>query len=82
MVPPSLPMANRTSQIKPFNFLLTAFVDVLGQFAGDGFRSLPASCPWTPDPREWLKLTWIDRYSGGGFEFERGVIRATMVRLA
>jgi len=51
-------------QVKPANFLVSAHVAPLGLPPGvDGAR-FHLIAPYESDPRKWLKLTWIDRYSG------------------
>jgi len=51
-------------KIKPFNFLLTCHVRPLGHpLAVDPARFHLIS-PYEKDPRQWLKKSWIDQYSG------------------
>lgn len=49
-------------QIKPFNFLLIAFVHPLERPANDQRVALIA--PYTNDPAAWTTQPWINRYSG------------------
>jgi hypothetical protein len=54
-------------RIKPFNFLLTTFVQAFGHPEGADPENFQLVAPWNPDPRQWLKMTWTDRYSGRRF---------------
>jgi hypothetical protein len=54
-------------QIKPSNFLLTVFVNSFGHPSGTNPERFQLVAPSTPDPSQWLKLGWIDRYSGKTF---------------
>jgi hypothetical protein len=53
--------------IKPFNFLLTAFVQAFGHPEGADPENFHLVAPWSHDPRQWLKMAWTDRYSGRRF---------------
>src|SRR5579864_268575 len=56
------PYADR---VKPFNFLLTAFVtDAFGLPEDADPKRFHLVAPWNPDSRQWLKIAWIDRHSG------------------
>ncbi len=59
-----IPYADR---IKPFNFLLTTFVRAFGYPGAADPEQFHLVAPWNPDPRQWLIMTWIDRYSGRRF---------------
>jgi len=48
-------------QIKPFNFLLIAFVSILERPADDQHMVLIA--PYANNPRDWSRMPWINRYS-------------------
>jgi hypothetical protein len=51
-------------QIKPFNFLLTAQVIPFGHPTGVDADHFHLIAPYESDPRKWLKMKWIDQYSG------------------
>jgi len=51
-------------QIKPFNFLLTAHVGSFGHPVGVNRERFHLIAPYETDPRKWLKVPWIDQYSG------------------
>src|SRR5262249_6301369 len=50
-------------QIKPFNFLLTAHVAPFGYPPGTHPERFHLVAPYRTDPREWLKMRWIDHYA-------------------
>jgi hypothetical protein len=56
-------------QIKPYNFLLTTHIwaPALSLPAGYPPEAFHLIHPYEPDPRRWLELEWIDRYSGHRF---------------
>lgn len=54
-------------RIKPFNFLLTAFVRAFGHPGGADPENFHLVAPWSADPRQWRKMAWRDRYSGRRF---------------
>jgi len=49
-------------QIKPFNFLLLAFVHPLERPADD--QSMVLIAPYTNEPAAWTRLPWINRHTG------------------
>jgi len=51
-------------QIKPFNFLLSCHVNSFGHPIGCDPEEFHLIAPYESDPRQWLKMEWIDRYSG------------------
>lgn len=51
-------------QIKPFNFLLTCYVQKLGHPIGAKPERFHLIAPYESDPRRWLKMDWIDQYKG------------------
>lgn len=51
-------------QVKPYNFLLTAFVAAFGHPVDTDPQRFHLVAPWNPDPRQWLKMAWTDRSSG------------------
>jgi hypothetical protein len=51
-------------QIKPFNFLLTCHIRALGHPPGVDPARFHLISPYEKDPRQWLKKSWIDQYSG------------------
>ena len=48
-------------QIKPFTFLLIAFVSVLERPADD--QEMVLIAPYATNPHEWSQMPWINRYS-------------------
>lgn len=55
---------NYAAQIKPFNFLLTCHVKPNGHPSGADPEQFHLIAPYRPDAREWLKMPWIDQYTG------------------
>ena len=53
-----------TEQIKPFNFLQTCHVAPLGHPEGVNPERFHLVTPYNANPSEWLKMDWIDQYSG------------------
>jgi hypothetical protein len=53
-----------TDQIKPFNFLLSCHVKPLGHPPGTDVERFHLIAPYESDPRRWLKMEWIDQYTG------------------
>ena len=53
-----------TNQIKPSNFLLTCHVSPLGQPPGADLEHFHLIAPFESDSRRWLKMDWIDQYTG------------------
>lgn len=51
-------------QVKPGNFMLSVQVDDLGYPQGVHPQRFHLVGPYSPDPRQWLKMRWLDRYSG------------------
>lgn len=51
-------------QIKPFNFLLSCHINAFGHPIGCDPEEFHLIAPYESDPRQWLKMEWIDRYSG------------------
>jgi hypothetical protein len=52
------------NQIKPFNFLLACHVKPFGHPIGADPDCFHLIAPYESDSRKWLKLNWIDQYSG------------------
>jgi hypothetical protein len=50
-------------QITPFTFLLSAHVAPFGHPEGVDPKRFHLCAPYTSDPNQWLKLTWIDVHS-------------------
>ena len=53
-------------QIKPQNFMLSAQAETLPPEV-DPTQPFHLVAPYNPDPRQWLKLRWVDRYSGKSY---------------
>jgi hypothetical protein len=53
-----------TDKIKPFNFILTCHVRASGHPSGTDPERFHLIAPYDSDPRRWLKMKWIDQYSG------------------
>lgn len=51
------------NQVKPFNFLSTCHVRAFGHPTGVRPEHFQLIAPHEPDPKRWLKMSWIDRYS-------------------
>ena len=51
-------------QIKPFNFLLSCHINAFGHPIGCDPEKFHLIVSYEPDSRRWLKMEWIDRYSG------------------
>jgi hypothetical protein len=51
-------------QIKPFNFLLTCHVKPFGHPTGADPAHFHLIAPYEADPKKWLKMQWIDQYTG------------------
>jgi hypothetical protein len=51
-------------KIKPFNFVLTCHVRAFGHPTGTDPEHFHLIAPYESDPRQWLKMPWIDQYSG------------------
>jgi len=52
-------------QIKPFNFLLLAFVHPLERPADD--QSMVLIAPYAQDPADWTRSPWINRYTARSY---------------
>jgi hypothetical protein len=55
-------------QIKPFNFLLTCHIDRLGHPVGTNPEKFHLISAFKRDARKWLRMDWIDQYSGKRFK--------------
>jgi len=51
-------------KIKPFNFLLACHIRPFGHPPGVDPARFHLISPYEKDPRQWLKKSWIDQYSG------------------
>jgi hypothetical protein len=54
-------------QIKPFNFLLTCHISPLGFPVGVNPEKFHLIAPFDTTPKKWLRMRWIDQYSGKRF---------------
>jgi len=53
-----------SDQIKPSNFLLTGHVSPLGHPPGTDPERFHLIAPYELDSRKWLRMDWIDQYTG------------------
>jgi hypothetical protein len=51
-------------QIKPYNFILTTHVASLGHPPGTDPERFHLYAPYTRDAQQWLRMEWVDGYSG------------------
>jgi hypothetical protein len=51
-------------QIKPFNFLLACHIKAFGQPIGTDSVRFHLIAAYENKPRQWLKMKWIDQYTG------------------
>jgi hypothetical protein len=69
-------------QVKPFNFMVTAFVPREERPAADQRMVLVA--PYERDSAHWLEMPWLNRYSGDEYRLTlepfRGHVRSGIVR--
>jgi hypothetical protein len=56
-------------QVKPFNFLLTAYVAPFGHPAGVDPARFHLVAPFETDPRKWEKLRWTNLYDATGTRY-------------
>jgi hypothetical protein len=70
-------------QIKPFNFLLTCHVSPLGCPVGANPEQFHLIAPFESDPKKWLRMNWIDQYSGKEFKIttQRNLSSRTTARV-
>jgi hypothetical protein len=54
-------------QIRPFNFCLSAHVAPFGHPEGVDPLRFHLVAPYSDDPRTYLGLNWVDRFSGDGY---------------
>jgi len=55
---------NYSEQVKPFNFLLSCHLIPFGQPTGTSAERFHLIAPYRSNRDEWLKVDWIDQYSG------------------
>ncbi len=71
-------------QIKPFNFLLTCHVKPFGHPVGSNAEQFHLIAPYSNDPAQWLKMNWIDQYTGRSYHIttsdSHGTTRAARVK--
>jgi hypothetical protein len=51
-------------QVKPFNFLVTCQVKAFGHPSDADAEHFHLIAPYESDSRRWLKIAWIDQYTG------------------
>jgi hypothetical protein len=56
-------------QVKPYNFLLTAFVRRFGHPDGVNPAKFHLVAPFESDPRKWTKLAWMNLYDDKGTRY-------------
>ena len=56
--------ATYADQVKPFSFILTAHVMATGYPEGADPEKFQLIASFTSHPRKWLKLLWINQYTG------------------
>ena len=70
--------------VKPFNFLSTCHVRPFGHPYGSTPARFQLIAPYESEPRRWLKIGWIDRYSGETYRIrttgDHGTRRAARVK--
>lgn len=73
-----------SATVKPFNFLLTAHVRPFGHPTGATPERFHLIAPYEPDPRRWLKMGWLDQYTGAEYRIattgEHGSKRTARVK--
>jgi hypothetical protein len=60
------------AKIKPFNFLLACHVRQLGHPLGVDPERFHLIAPYQTDSRQWLKMRWIDQYTGNEYRIATG----------
>jgi len=55
-------------RIKPFNFLLTCHVKAFGHPKGADPEHFHLIAPYNNDSTQWLKMKWIDQYTGKKYQ--------------
>jgi hypothetical protein len=56
-------------QVKPYNFLLTAYVMPFGHPTGVDPKRFHLVAPFETDPRKWAKLAWRNLYDASGTRY-------------
>jgi hypothetical protein len=64
-------------KLKPFNFLITCHVKPFGHPTGADPEKFHLIAPYEADPRRWLKMKWIDQYSGNEYSITTEAIYGT-----
>jgi hypothetical protein len=71
-------------QIKPFNFLLTCHVKAFGHPKGVDPEHFHLIAPYNNNPTQWLKMDWIDQYTGNTYRIttagHNGTMRTAQVK--
>jgi hypothetical protein len=64
-------------QLKPFNFLLTCHVKQFRHPPGADPERFHLIAPYELDPRGWLEMPWVDRYTGKPYRITTEGFRGT-----
>jgi hypothetical protein len=60
------------AKMKPFNFLLACHVKQMGHPVGVDPERFHLIAPYQTDSRQWLKMRWIDQYTGNEYRIATG----------
>lgn len=64
-------------QVKPFNFLLSAHLSPDGRPSNVAQPAFHLIAPYEPEASKWLKIRWIDQYSGNLWKVSTLIERGT-----
>jgi hypothetical protein len=65
-------------QIKPFNFILTCHVNPFGHPPDINPERFHLIAPYESNPRRWLRIDWLDQYSGKKFRIDTRHLHGTV----